>query len=113
MPAPSADRQPEQDYGIMSRTFTLNPDGRFTVRDSSQLETLCEATRNYCTGSGTWRLWRSSTVWRIALDFETVDDMPNREGYDILFVGNRLSTYYIYSYDGDPDSGKVLEWAKQ
>ena len=111
--AESLERMKEEGgYRISTHTLTFRDDGTFELANMPDWFGFAGTpTGGFWSGSGTWGMEEYSGKWRISVSYATAQ----YEGGSgtVLHVGGREPPYYIWTYAGDPDAGRVMVFERQ
>jgi hypothetical protein len=102
----------EGGYEISTHTLTFRDDGTFELANMPDWFGFPGIpTGGFWSGSGTWGIEEYSGKWQVSVYYTTAQ----YEGTcgTLLHIGGREPPYYIWTYAGDPDAGRVMVFEKQ
>jgi len=106
------DMKKEGGYTISTHTLTFKDDGTFEIINMPDwwLDGFGESHKGFYSGSGKWDISSSQGEWVIELDFDNLTGYPDGLNTDLSVQGHKPR--YIYTYIGDPDSGKMMTYER-
>jgi len=103
----------EGGYEISTHTLTFRDDGTFDmVNMPDWCQIVGDSTGDFVSSEGTWEIWEYSGEWGIYVHFASLPDYEHGM-YTVLDIGGREPPYYIWTWAGDPDAGRVMVFEKQ